>query len=367
LRVAVYAIALNEAKHIERFLRSCSGADVVVVADTGSGDGTPELLRQGGAQVFSISVRPWRFDDARNASLALVPADVDVCVALDLDEVLCPGWRAALESAWTPRTTLGRYRYVTAHLPNREPAVEVSGAKIHARSGYRWRRLCHEHVVPDRLVEPVETWLPGVRVDHWPDLSKSRRGYLDLLEAAVAEPTHDARDLFLLGREYVALSRWSEAETMLRRYLKMAGQHWPRQRAVAWRRLGRCRNEAGDYPGALNCFEEAVRLAADMRDIWFDLADVHASRGVWDECLKAARTGIALPRLRGHIGNEFMHSGARPYYRASLAALHLGQVKEARGLAAEAVKREPARPLYREHMESLDKAEGAGAATSRIR
>jgi hypothetical protein len=27
-----------------------------------------------------------------------VPADVDVCLSLDLDEILAPGWRAAIEA-----------------------------------------------------------------------------------------------------------------------------------------------------------------------------------------------------------------------------------------------------------------------------
>ena len=45
------------------------------------------------------AIAPWRFDTARNRSLALVPEDADICVCTDLDEVFHPGWRAALESA----------------------------------------------------------------------------------------------------------------------------------------------------------------------------------------------------------------------------------------------------------------------------
>jgi glycosyltransferase involved in cell wall biosynthesis len=140
LRIAIYAIALNEIAHVPRFLAACADADAIVAADTGSTDGTREALRDGAAITHSITIRPWRFDDARNVALALVPADIDVCFAIDLDEMPGPGWRAALERAWTPETTLGRYRHVASHLPNGAPAVEMSGARIHRRFGYRWPR-----------------------------------------------------------------------------------------------------------------------------------------------------------------------------------------------------------------------------------
>jgi hypothetical protein len=42
-------------------------------------------------------------------------------------------------------------------------------------------------VLPDRIERCCETWLEGVQVDHSPDRSKSRSGYLELLEAGVAE------------------------------------------------------------------------------------------------------------------------------------------------------------------------------------
>ena len=114
LKVAVYAIARDEASQVDRFMSTARDADLVCVADTGSRDETPQLLREAGAVIHDISIAPWRFDDARNAALALVPGDVDVCVSLDLDEVLQPGWRAALESAWVPGTTRLKYQFVAS-------------------------------------------------------------------------------------------------------------------------------------------------------------------------------------------------------------------------------------------------------------
>ena len=48
-RVCVYAICKNEAKFARRWMASMSEADDIVVLDTGSTDGTPQLLRSLGA------------------------------------------------------------------------------------------------------------------------------------------------------------------------------------------------------------------------------------------------------------------------------------------------------------------------------
>ena len=92
MKIAVYTIALNEVKHVERWMNATKDADLRIVADAGSTDGTQELLRSMGAIVYDISVQPWRFDTARNTALSLVPADVDVCLSLDMDEVPSPNF-----------------------------------------------------------------------------------------------------------------------------------------------------------------------------------------------------------------------------------------------------------------------------------
>ncbi len=76
MRIAAYTIALNEEKHVHRWLEATKDADIRVVADTGSTDRTVQLL-QGAPNVIvhQISVQPFRFDDARNAALALLPVD----------------------------------------------------------------------------------------------------------------------------------------------------------------------------------------------------------------------------------------------------------------------------------------------------
>ena len=65
-KICVYAISKNEEPFVDRWYDSVKDADYVVVCDTGSTDQTIDKLTNLGATVYSITVSPWRFDEARN-------------------------------------------------------------------------------------------------------------------------------------------------------------------------------------------------------------------------------------------------------------------------------------------------------------
>ena len=111
MKIYVYAICKNESSFVDRWVDSMSEADGIYVLDTGSDDGTDEKLRARGVHVTTELIVPWRFDNARNRSLELVPEDADICVCTDLDEVFHSGWRRLLEASWTPDATCACYRY----------------------------------------------------------------------------------------------------------------------------------------------------------------------------------------------------------------------------------------------------------------
>ena len=171
-QVVVYAICKNEAKFARRWMASMGEADRVMVLDTGSEDGTAELLRELGAEVEVAAISPWRFDEARNRSLALVPEDTDICVCTDLDEVFVPGWRAELERAWAAGCNQVRYHYIWSFRPDGSDGISFWGDKIHARQGWRWVNPVHEVLRCDGQAAPV--FAQGIRLEHHPDETKSR-------------------------------------------------------------------------------------------------------------------------------------------------------------------------------------------------
>jgi glycosyltransferase involved in cell wall biosynthesis len=137
-KICVYAICKNEEKFTDRWMDSMQEADLVVVTDTGSTDDTAERLRARGAEVHIRTVTPWRFDTARNISLSFVPEDADICVCTDLDEVLSPGWRDALEKAWADGTKRAYYLYNWSFRKDGTPDVTFMYSKAHTRHDYRW-------------------------------------------------------------------------------------------------------------------------------------------------------------------------------------------------------------------------------------
>jgi glycosyltransferase involved in cell wall biosynthesis len=85
----------NERARRPDALASVSFADEIVVADTGSTDGTQDLARERGARVVEI---PWEgFVASRNRALAL--AKNDWVLVLDADERVPPELRESLLAA----------------------------------------------------------------------------------------------------------------------------------------------------------------------------------------------------------------------------------------------------------------------------
>ena len=135
-KVCVYAISKNEEKFVDRWVNSMKEADEIYVLDTGSTDDTIKKLQNLGVKVKQKIINPWRFDNARNESLKLLPGDTDICVCTDLDEVFVDGWRKKLEKIWDKDTTRLAYNYNWLLDENNNPKVNFYIEKIHNRLYY---------------------------------------------------------------------------------------------------------------------------------------------------------------------------------------------------------------------------------------
>jgi glycosyltransferase involved in cell wall biosynthesis len=236
VKIAVYTILKNEAKNIKGWLNSARGADYIVACDTGSGDESTGLLdADWEAHVHHISIDPWRFDDAHNAALALVPADADVCIPLHLDERLEPGWRELIEAAWLPGTTKLFYTYQF------DENYSFLQNRIHARHGYRWKYPDHEGVYPYGNTPEVSVTVAALRIVQRQDRSKDRSGILERLRWGLAEYPNDPRMLHYLGRELMYRGEWREAVQHLEHYLRLPAL-FPLERAKTAQYLAECWN-----------------------------------------------------------------------------------------------------------------------------
>jgi len=337
----VYAIAKDEERHIGRFMASVRTADAVVVADTGSTDGTVEALRAAGASVAEILISPWRFDDARNAALAFVPADVDICVSLDLDEVLSPGWREALERAWVRGTTRLRYRFIASWTGDGRAGTVFWNNRIHARRGYRWQTPIHEVVVWCGEGAESVAMSEELEAQHHPFEQKSRAAYLPMLERAAAESPHEARTAHYLGREYFYARRHHEAIRELRRSLDLPLGAWPAQRGEACRIIARSHEALESAAEAQTWFWKAIAEHPGQRESWVDLSRCLYLCGDFAGGYYAARRALEITERDADYFNEAHAWGALPHDLLSICAWKIGLQSEAAEHAAAAAALDP--------------------------
>lgn len=93
--ISVTIITKNEAANIRACIESVAWADEIIVVDSGSADGTVEICRELGAQVF---VHDWPGFGAQK-NRALDYASMDWVLSLDADERVTPELRAEIETA----------------------------------------------------------------------------------------------------------------------------------------------------------------------------------------------------------------------------------------------------------------------------
>jgi tetratricopeptide (TPR) repeat protein len=357
----VYAIAKNEAQFVARFCESAKEADLILIADTGSTDGTVKEivdLKQKNIASFGITINPWRFDLARNAVLAAVPADMDVCVSLDLDEILQPGWRQEIERVWKPKTTRLRYLF------NWGGPVEFYYEKIHARKGYKWHHPCHEYPMPYGI-EEVWAQSDKLLVVHKPDATKSRQQYLKLLKMSVEEDPDCPRNAFYYAREHsfgYEGCDLNEAIKQANRYLGLPRATWPNERAYAYRVIGECHLKLGDLNSAELAYMQATREAPNTREPWVGLADICYRSNRWPECYAYAMRALGITDKGKVYTTDHTAWGYKPYLYACLGAWYIGLKNEALKYGGRALELEPGDKLLIDNLSVMKSMMGQANA-----
>jgi len=128
--LSIVILARNEARNIVDCVRSARFADEIVVLDSGSTDGTPELARAEGARVSASTDWPG-FGPQKNRALAL--ATGDWVFSLDADERITPDLREQVRQAIA------------------QPGGHAAFA-VHRLSSYCGRDMRHSGWYPDRIV-----------------------------------------------------------------------------------------------------------------------------------------------------------------------------------------------------------------------
>ena len=195
-KIAVYAICKNEEKFVDRWVHSLSEADHIFVLDTGSTDNTVKKFKKYNdlVTIKQKQIIPWHFGNARNEALKMVPDDYMICVIADLDHIFRHGWAKLLKNAFKQGYHEVYGPIIDYDDDNHEIKRFLSkNVHLHNRHWW-WERPIHEGIIfhPDNEIQEFNSCeIHEFVIEHHPDRSKSRDGYLDLLEAEYKENSKD--------------------------------------------------------------------------------------------------------------------------------------------------------------------------------
>lgn len=285
-KVCVYAICKNEMKFLDKWLDSMSEADYVVVLDTGSTDGSYEFLKNDPrcTRVEQKIINPWRFDVARDESMKLVPEDTDIYVCTDPDELFRPGWCKVLKERWKEGTDRGFYTYAWNHDPSGAPMNVFKYDKIHTKD-YHWKYPVHEVLWPNNKDLGEQKGIEfgeDIYLDHWQDLSKDRRNYLDILKIAVSENPEDCHIFHLYAREYILQNQHEEARKLFLKLLLMKNISDPIYREVhldSLLMLSELASVKGDLEESIYWCDQFLRIDSTFREPYLTVANIYNTQG----------------------------------------------------------------------------------------
>lgn len=223
-KICIYAICKNESKFVDQWFKNVMPADYIAILDTGSTDGTYEKLQEYQSKypdkiiVKQKKYDQWRFDVARNDSMNLCPADANILMSTDFDELLTDGWADSIRSNWTPDTNRGYYKYAWSHNDAGEGTNIFIYDKLHDRN-YHWIFPVHEVLWPNDDFDDTQTKViqfDSFQLHHYPDPEKSRSDYMRLLTISAEENPDNCHVQHLFAREFYHIG---DLDTALDKYL----------------------------------------------------------------------------------------------------------------------------------------------------
>jgi len=340
-KICVYAICKNEEKFVKSWYNSVRDADLVIVVDTGSTDNTVSSLKNEGVTVYEKTFTPWRFDEARNYSLSLIPDDFDICICTDLDEIIEDNWREILENNWQKDTDRASYRYTWNYNDDGSEGYVFWIDKIHSRKNFIWKNPVHETLIFTENRKCNYIFPEGIQVSHHADKEKPRSQYLPLLELAQKENPEDDRITHYLGREYMYYQMWDKCIDMFLKHLSLPNAKWNDERAASMRYMAKAYAAKGDDKNTNFWFLNSIAQAPNLREPYTDYAVYLYSKNEWEGMIYFCKCAINITNRSKSYINEADSWGFLPYDLLAIAYYNIGNYENANKYSETALKYAP--------------------------
>lgn len=289
--ICVNMIVKNETKVIQRCLGSVKPIiDYWVIVDTGSTDGTQELIKAFMKEVpGELHERPWKnFAHNRNEALQLAKGKADYVLIIDADEVLRMDPEFKLpkleKDLYYITTEAGGLRYERAQLINNS-------------LDWKWVGVLHEVLCCDNLKS--SEILKHIANVPYPDGARSQdpRKYhkdAELLETAMLDDPNNTRNQFYLAQSYRDAGDY---ETSLKNYEKrIAMGGWDQE--LFWSMLQVARLEQilkRPEDIIVNDYYKAYHFRPNRAEPLYNLANYYRLAGNFVQAFQIAKKGLTIP------------------------------------------------------------------------
>ena len=209
-KTAAYTILKNEKRYIEKWLYYAEPFDYRVLLDTGSTDGSWELLQEYAKKDPNLIIEqktftPWKFDVARKYNHAMIPKEVVWCLSPDLDEYYSINTHDEMEQiidSIPDVTCIASDRLdVYSKVVRVGPPHLLPTNKIHLRADYTWSQPIYEHIKwIHKDVYEKEIYSDTIFLVHDQDFKKQERPdlYIKMLREEYAENPSNTWTLWFL-------------------------------------------------------------------------------------------------------------------------------------------------------------------------
>lgn len=348
-RLSVVMIVKNEAAHIERCLRSVAPvADEIVVVDTGSTDGTVDIIRSLGLNV-TVGEFEWcsDFAAARNAALEL--ATGDWALWIDADEELDEAGQGEVRQGLI-RTQFGGYylRILNYTGDGADTSTYTHSAmRLFQRlPGVRFEGRIHEQVVdtisgrdlPNGNLGNATLLHYGYKPSEMAAKGKHER-FLTMLEREVRDNPQDGFQWFNLANAYTVCGRLAEAAHAGRNAVKLSDDKSP-YIAVAYQLLASALTHTGKPDVALETLDEACKRGHGGLLVEFERANALMLTGKLHPALEAIDRAMTFGWDQHELGDRTLFEFKRHVLRGQILAL-LGRHREAIDMFDYALEQQP--------------------------
>lgn len=224
MNVTLYAIAKNEEKNIERFIKNSKKFSNTVVVDTGSTDNTVQLLKDAGITVYEHPQTREEFDFSAARNQALSYVETDWAFSLDFNEDVDELFTEGLEVISDEFVAFKHERYDKV---GEEEATLSNTAHIrfHRKNNYTWVNAVHE----TPMFLPTEEHMEEITVDTTIKITKNvynnvdkQLFYLSICEREFEKDRTNTYYLWFIFKHYFEVKNFDKVVELGQLYLNIS-------------------------------------------------------------------------------------------------------------------------------------------------